>query len=64
VGATLETALNALRDAISVARAWRSRCLALEKTVKRALRYLEKGDAGTARKILLEALSEKVVEGE
>ena len=64
MGATLEAAVSGLRDALELAKAWRSRCLALEKTVKRALRYLEKGDAGTARKILLEALSEKVVEGE
>jgi Tfp pilus assembly protein PilF len=56
---SLEAAVSALKDAVEVAKAWRSRCLALEKTVKRALRYLEKGDAGTARKILLMALSEK-----
>jgi hypothetical protein len=56
--------VSALKDAISIARAWRSRYLALEKVARKALRYLEKGDAGAARKILLEALSAEVMERE
>jgi hypothetical protein len=56
---SLEVAVSALRDAVEAAKSWRSRCLALEKAARKALRCLEKGDAGAARKILLEALSEK-----
>jgi hypothetical protein len=55
----LEVAVSALKDAVEAAKSWRSRCFALEKAARKALRYLEKGDAGAARKILLEALSEK-----
>jgi hypothetical protein len=60
----LEAVISALKDAIEIARAWRSRYLALEKAARKALRYLEKGDAGAARKILLEALSAEVMERE
>jgi hypothetical protein len=55
----LEVAVSALKDAVEVAKAWRSRCLALERAVEKALRRLEKGDVGGARRILLEVLSEK-----
>jgi hypothetical protein len=55
----LEVAVSALKDAVSIAKSWRSRYFGLEKAVRKALRCLEKGDAGAARKILLEALSEK-----
>jgi hypothetical protein len=56
---SLEVAVSALKDAVELAKEWRARYLALEKTVRKALRCLERGDAGTARKILLMALSEK-----
>jgi hypothetical protein len=56
---SLEVAVSALRDAVEEAKAWRSRCLALERAARRALRRLEKGDVEGARRILLEALSEK-----
>jgi hypothetical protein len=56
--------VSALKDAISIARAWRNRYLALEEAARKALRCLEKGDAGAARKILLEALSAEVMERE
>ena len=56
---SLEVAVSALRDAVEVAKSWRSRCLALEKAAKRALSRLEKGDVEGAWRILLEALSEK-----
>ncbi len=56
---SLEIAVSALKDAVEVAKAWRNRYFALEKVAKRALRRLEKGDVEGARKILLEALSEK-----
>ena len=56
---SLEVAVSALKDAVEVAKSWRSRYFGLEKAAKKALRCLEKGDAEGARKILLEALSEK-----
>jgi hypothetical protein len=59
VSANLEVVVSALKDAVSIAKEWRGRYLALEEVVRKALRCLEKGDAGTARKILLMALSEK-----
>jgi hypothetical protein len=55
----LEVAVSALKDAVSIAKSWRSRYFTLEKVVKKALTRLEKGDVEGARKILLEALSEK-----
>jgi hypothetical protein len=59
---TLEAAISGLRDALELAKLWRSRYFKLEEVVRKALRCLEKGDAGTARKILAEALSAEVVE--
>jgi len=56
---SLEVAVSALKDAVEAAKSWRSRYLTLEKAAMKALRHLERGDAGAARKILLEALSEK-----
>jgi len=56
---SLEIAVSALKDAVEVAKAWRNRYFALEGVAKKALRRLEKGDVEGARKILLEALSEK-----
>jgi hypothetical protein len=55
----LEVAVSALKDAVSIAKSWRSRYFGLEKAVKKALRRLEIGDVDGARRILLEALSEK-----
>jgi hypothetical protein len=64
LGANLEVVVSALKDAVSIAKEWRDRYLALEEAVRKALRCLERGDAGTARKILTEALSAKVVDRE
>jgi hypothetical protein len=55
----LEIAVSALKDAVEAAKSWRSRCLALEKAAEKALGRLERGDVEGAKKILLEALSEK-----
>jgi hypothetical protein len=59
MSASLEVAVSALKDAVEAAKGWRSRYFTLEKAVKKALARLEKGDAVAARKILVEALSEK-----
>jgi len=53
---SLEVAVSALKDAVEIAKSWKARYLTLSKAAKRALRYLERGDAAAAREILRDAL--------